>query len=72
MRRPLRRSGRGARLYVNGQDHALPVRDAKAVANARQLDGATYAALSDSARDCVYTLLQAGHYRLDVEGEEEE
>jgi len=62
----------GAKLYVNGQDHALPVRDAKSVANAKGLDGATYAALSEAGRDCVYELLQAGHYRLTVEGEEEE
>jgi 50S ribosomal protein L16 3-hydroxylase len=62
----------GARLYVNGQDYPLPVRDAKSVANAKGLDGATYAALSEAGRDCVYELLQAGHYRLTVGGEEEE
>ncbi|HEV8693416.1 MAG TPA: cupin domain-containing protein [Lysobacter sp.] len=67
-----RKAGRAARLYVNGQDYALPVRDAKSVANAKELDGVTYAALSETGRDRVYELLQAGHYRLTVEGEEEE
>ena len=63
-----RKAGRGAQLYVNGQDHALPVRDAKRIANAAQLDGAAYAALSEAGRDRVFELLQAGHYRLAVEG----
>jgi 50S ribosomal protein L16 3-hydroxylase len=67
-----RKAGHGAKLYVNGEDYALPVRDAKSVANAKGLDGATYAALSEAGRDRVYELLQAGHYRLTVEGEEEE
>lgn len=67
-----RRSRRGARLYVNGQDHALPVRDARIVANAGQLDGATYAALSQTGRDCVYELTRAGHYQLATEAGEEE
>ncbi len=67
-----RRSARGARLFVNGQGHDLPVRDAKSVANARGIDGALYAALSDAGRDLVHELLQAGHYSLAVEGEEEE
>ncbi|GAB3384131.1 cupin domain-containing protein [Lysobacter fragariae] len=67
-----RKSGLGAQLYVNGLDHALPVQDAKSVANAKELDGATYATLSETGRDVVYALLQAGHYRLAMEGEEEE
>ncbi|HEY0662648.1 MAG TPA: cupin domain-containing protein [Lysobacter sp.] len=67
-----RKAGRGARLYVNGQEHALPARDAKHVANANTLDGDAYAALSETGRDCVFELLQAGHYRLALDGEEEE
>ncbi|MDR7098771.1 50S ribosomal protein L16 3-hydroxylase [Lysobacter niabensis] len=67
-----RKAGRGAKLYVNGQDHDLPVRDAKSVANAKGIDGATYAALSEAGRDRVHELLQAGHYSLAIEGEEEE
>jgi 50S ribosomal protein L16 3-hydroxylase len=67
-----RKAGRGARLYVNGQDHDLPARDAKHLANAGSLDGAAYAALSEAGRDLVQDLLQAGHYNLVIEGEEEE
>lgn len=67
-----RKAARGARLYVNGQGYELPVRDAKSVANAKGIDGAAYAALSDTGRDCVQELLQAGHYSLAFEGEEEE
>lgn len=59
-----RRAARGARLYAAGGDHALPVRDAQRVAAAARLDGAAYAALSQAGRDCVYALLQQGHYRL--------
>jgi 50S ribosomal protein L16 3-hydroxylase len=61
-----------ARLYVNGQDHALPARDATCIANAAMLDGAAYAALSDAGRDCVYELLQAGHYRLALDDGDDE
>ena len=42
------------------------------MANAREIDGTAYAALSQAGRDCVHELLQAGHYRLDIGGEEEE
>jgi len=71
-----RKAGRGARLYVNGQEHVLPARDARRIANAPALDGAAYAGLSDAGRDGVFELLQAGHYRLDTgdetgNGEEE-
>jgi len=67
-----RKAARGAKLYVNGQGHDLPVRDAKTVANAREIDGGAYAVLSQAGRDCVHELLQTGHYRLDIGGEEEE
>jgi 50S ribosomal protein L16 3-hydroxylase len=67
-----RKAGRGARLYVNGQTYDLPVRDAKSVANAKGIDGAVYATLSEAGRDRVHELLQAGHYSLDIGGEEEE
>jgi 50S ribosomal protein L16 3-hydroxylase len=63
-----RRARRGARLYVAGHDHALPVRDAQRIAAAGRLDGATYVALSQAGRDCVYALLQQGHYRLLFDG----
>ncbi|GAB3095233.1 ribosomal protein uL16 3-hydroxylase [Lysobacter terrae] len=67
-----RKAGRGARLFVNGQGYELPVRDAKSVANAKGIDGAAYAALSQTGRDRIHELLQAGHYSLSSGGEEEE
>ena len=67
-----RKAARGAKLYVNGQGYDLPVRDAKSVANAKGIDGAAYAALSEAGRDRVHDLLQSGHYSLDTGGEEEE
>jgi len=67
-----RKAERGARLYVNGQDYGLPVRDAKHVANTNELDGDAYAALSEAGRDRVFELLQAGHYRLALDSGEEE
>jgi 50S ribosomal protein L16 3-hydroxylase len=65
-----RKAGRGAKLYVNGQDYDLPVRDAKSVANGKGIDGATYAALSEAGRDRVHELLLSGHYSLAVDGDE--
>ena len=67
-----RKSGRGARLYVNGQDFALSLRDARRIANAVQHDGAAYAALSEAGRDRVFALMQDGHYRLILDDGEEE
>jgi len=62
-----RKAGRAAQLYVNGQDFPLPARDAKAIANAAQLDGDVYAGLSEAGRHRAYELLLAGHYRLDMD-----
>ncbi|MBA2238654.1 MAG: cupin domain-containing protein [Lysobacter sp.] len=53
-----------ARLYVNGQDHALPPRDASRIANAATVDGRGYTALSEAGRDLVCDLMQAGHYTV--------
>lgn len=65
------REGDPARLFVSGQDHALPADDAASIANANALDGDTYAALSEAGRDCVFALLQTGHYQLALADEEE-
>lgn len=59
-----RRSGRSARLYVAGEAHPLPIRDARRIADAGRLDGAVYAALSPDGRDRVFALLEQGHYQL--------
>jgi 50S ribosomal protein L16 3-hydroxylase len=65
-----RRSGRTARLYVGGHDMQLPVRDAKRLAAAAEIDAATYDALSQRGRDIVIELMEAGHYRLPPDEEE--
>ncbi len=54
----------GGRLYVSGQELALPARDAQRIAAAGRIDGAAYARLSQAGRDAVFALLQDGHYRL--------
>ncbi len=59
-----RRAADGGRLYVSGQDLALPVRDAQRIAGSERLDGAGYARLSQAGRDAVHALLREGHYQL--------
>jgi len=59
------RAGRGARLYVSGESHALPLADARRIAGSEHLDGGDYAKLSITGRDLVQALLQDGHYRLE-------
>ena len=54
----------GGRLYVSGQELALPARDAQRIAAGGRIDGAGYARLSQAGRDAVFALLQDGHYRL--------
>jgi 50S ribosomal protein L16 3-hydroxylase len=66
-----RKSGRSARLYVAGQDMPLPVRDARRLAAAPAIDGATYQALSQPGRDAVIELLGAGHYQLPDDDQQE-
>ncbi|WP_342315293.1 cupin domain-containing protein [Lysobacter sp. FW306-1B-D06B] len=65
------RKGEPARLFVSGQDHPLPPEDAARIADAAQLDGEAYGALSEEGRDLVQNLLQAGHYSLVLPDEEE-
>ncbi|RNF85308.1 cupin domain-containing protein [Montanilutibacter psychrotolerans] len=67
-----RKAGRGAQLYVNGQDSTLPLRDARIIANAAMLDGQAYAALSETGRDRVIELLGSGHYNLQMPGDDED
>ena len=67
-----RKAARGARLYVNGEDFALPVRDARRVANAARFDGTGYAALSEAGRDRVFELTQGGHYQLSLDDGDQE
>ena len=67
-----RKAGRAAQLYINGENFPLPARDATTIANALQLDGDAYASLSEAGRHQAYELLQAGHYRLVMDGEHDE
>ena len=65
-----RRAGKAARLYVAGEDFALPQADARRIAAADAIDGGTYAALSDAGRDAVQALLALGHYQLALADED--
>jgi 50S ribosomal protein L16 3-hydroxylase len=65
------RQGEAARLFVSGQEYALPAEDAALIADAAQMDGATYAALSEAGRDLVQNLIQSGHFNLALPDEEE-
>lgn len=60
-----RRAGRGASLYVAGQVHALPVADARQLANAAVVDAAVWSALGMRGRAAVAELAAGGHYHLD-------
>lgn len=59
-----RRRKRGACLFCNGGDYALPIADAQRIAAAEAVDGAVYAALSESGRDTIIALMAQGHYQL--------
>src|SRR5690606_20422944 len=52
-----RRAADGGRLYVSGQDLAMPARDAQRIAASERIDGALYASLSVAGRDAVHELL---------------
>ncbi|MGY1409157.1 JmjC domain-containing protein [Luteimonas sp. A611] len=58
-----RRAADGGRLYVSGQDLAMPVRDAQRIAGSEQIDGGLYASLSAAGRDAVHELLRIGCYQ---------
>lgn len=62
-----RRAARGAHLYVAGHVLALPLADARRLANAESIDGAEWAALSPQGRAAVCELAASGHYHLDEE-----
>lgn len=62
-----RRAARGAHLYVAGHVLALPLADARRLANAESIGGADWAALSPQGRAAVCELAASGHYHLDEE-----
>jgi 50S ribosomal protein L16 3-hydroxylase len=64
------RVGRGAKLFVSGESHALPLADARRIAGNERLDGGEYAKLSITGRDLVQALLQDGHYALEQPGDD--
>jgi 50S ribosomal protein L16 3-hydroxylase len=64
-----RRASRGARLFVAGQVHALPVADARRLAAATTLTAGDVAALSAAGRACLDLLFADGHYLVDDDGD---
>ncbi len=66
-----RKAAKDARLYAGGQVHAMAVRDARALAAADAIDGALYDRLGPRGRNVVFALIQAGHYRLQLDDVEE-
>ncbi|WP_334179855.1 cupin domain-containing protein [Pseudoxanthomonas sp.] len=65
-----RRRSKGATLFCNGMDYALPVKEAQRLAALEGLDGAAYAALSEAGRDAVMALAAQGHYQLALPGDD--
>ncbi|MBL8255612.1 MAG: cupin domain-containing protein [Pseudoxanthomonas mexicana] len=65
-----RRRRKGATLFCNGVDYALPGKEAQQLAALEGLDGATYAALSEAGRDAVMALAAQGHYQLALPGDD--
>ena len=59
-----RRNARGASLFCSGRTLALPLADARLLADTRLLDGAAWNALSEAGREAAHGLYQAGHYAL--------
>lgn len=66
-----RRADPEAVLHANGESHTLPASDASTLANTGLIDGNTYAGLTDRGRDCLMALMDAGHYHLALEKDEE-
>jgi 50S ribosomal protein L16 3-hydroxylase len=64
------RVGRGAKVFVSGESHALPLADARRIAGNERLGGSEYAKLSITGRDLVQALLQDGHYALEQPGDD--
>ncbi|MEO6154385.1 MAG: cupin domain-containing protein [Thermomonas sp.] len=65
-----RQAAKDARLYAGGEVIAMGLRDARALAAADDIDGALYDRLGPRGRDAVFALLEAGHYRLQLDGTE--
>lgn len=59
-----RRNKRGATLFCSGQSLALPLADARRIADTTLFYGPAWNALSEAGRDAAYGLYQAGHYAL--------
>ncbi len=66
-----RRRSKGATLFCNGVDYALPVKEAQLLAALEGLDGDRYAALSEAGRDAVMALAAQGHYQLALPGDDQ-
>ena len=62
-----RKAVKDARLYAGGQIHIMALPDARALAAADAIDGTLYDQLGPRGRDAVFALLEAGHYRLQMD-----
>jgi len=58
------RIGKSARLFANGESHAMPVTAARMLAAAEGIDAATFAALPADAQDALHAMTARGIYRL--------
>lgn len=59
-----RRRRRGASLFCSGHTLALTLTDARRIAATPAIDASVWAALSETGREAVFDLYQAGHYAL--------
>ncbi len=67
-----RRASRGAVLFCNGMEFALPIQDAKRLAAAEHFDSTDYAALSVTGRKTLLQLIENGFYQtLDAQDEDD-
>ena len=66
-----RKAVKDACLYAGGQAYGMPVRNARALAAADAIDATLYDRLGPRGRDVVFELIQAGHYRLQLDDVEE-
>ena len=59
-----RTAGGGASLFCSGRTLALPLADARLLADTQVLDGVAWNRLSEAGREAAHGLYQAGHYAL--------
>ena len=58
------RCGKSARLFANGESHAMPISAARMLAAAESIDASTFAALPVAAQDALLAMTARGIYKL--------